>query len=122
MTGTGKSSVMPDLAELFNPSSTASDKISPPEGRSRSMNSLATPDFWQAYARLPAEIKALAKRAYRIWSRNPRHPSLCFKKVGELWAIRIGLAHRAVAIQQDNTFYWFWIGSHDEYERLVRLR
>jgi hypothetical protein len=86
------------------------------------MKSLATPDFWEAFARLPAEVKALAKRAYRIWSHDPRHPSLCFKKVGETWAIRIGRAHRALAVQQNDAFYWFWIGPHDEYERLLKPR
>ena len=27
--------------------------------------------------------------------------------------------YRAVAILQEDTFFWFWIGTHDEYERLV---
>jgi len=50
---------------------------------------------------------------------NPRHPSLRFKKVGEVWSVRVGSGYRAAAILQDDTFFWFWIGTHDEYERLV---
>ena len=84
------------------------------------MKSSTTPDFWKSYADLTPEIKALAKRAYRIWAANPRHPSLCFKRVGALWAIRVGNAHRALAVQQGDTFYWFWVGAHDEYERLLQ--
>ncbi len=83
------------------------------------MKSLTTPDFWGSYAQLRPEIKTLAKRAYRIWINNPRHPSLCFKKVRDFWSIRIGKGYRALAIRQEDTFYWFWIGKHDEYERLL---
>jgi hypothetical protein len=84
------------------------------------MKSSTTPDFWKSYANLRSEIKELARRAYRIWTANPRHPSLCFKRVGAFWAVRIGGGHRALAIQQDDTFYWFWIGNHDEYEQWLR--
>ena len=33
--------------------------------------------------------------------------------------MRIGAEFRALALLRDNTFYWFWIGAHDEYERLI---
>ena len=26
--------------------------------------------------------------------------------------------YRVLAIREGNTFYWFWIGPHDEYERI----
>jgi len=44
---------------------------------------------------------------------------LRFKKCGELWAVRISSRYRALALLQDDTFFWFWIGTHDEYERLL---
>ncbi len=56
---------------------------------------------------------------YRLWRRNPRHPSLRFKKTGEVWSIRIGGGYRALALLQEDTFYWFWIGDHDAYARLI---
>ena len=83
------------------------------------MKSSTTPDFWQSYTALPSEIKARAQLAYRLWQRNPRHPSLRFKKTGEVWSIRIGGGYRALALLQEDTFYWFWIGDHDSYGRLV---
>jgi hypothetical protein len=46
------------------------------------MKSLTTPDFWQAYAQLPEEIKEQARKAYQLWQENQSHPSLHFKKVG----------------------------------------
>jgi len=83
------------------------------------MKSSTTPDFWASYQELPPEAKARARTAYRLWRANPRHPSLRFKKVGELWSVRIGAGYRAVATLQAGTLYWFWIGTHDEYERLL---
>jgi hypothetical protein len=46
------------------------------------MKSLTTPRFWQAYGDLPPEIKLAARKQYRLWKDNPRHPSLQFKKAG----------------------------------------
>jgi hypothetical protein len=83
------------------------------------INSSTTPDFWKSYAELPPEIKERAKNVYRLWRSNPRHPSLRFKKTGMMWSIRIGSGYRALAILEADTFYWFWIGVHDDYERLI---
>jgi hypothetical protein len=83
------------------------------------MKSLTTPDFWTSYSALPPEIKARAKLMYRLWRRNPRHPSLRFKKIGDVWSIRIGGGYRALALLEENVFYWFWIGAHDSYLRLI---
>ncbi len=83
------------------------------------MKSLTTPDFRERFHQLRPELKRRAQLAYRLWLANPRHPSLCFKKVGELWSVRIGKGHRALAVLQGDTYYWFWIGSHDDYDRLL---
>ncbi|MEW6620017.1 MAG: hypothetical protein AB1422_11895 [bacterium] len=83
------------------------------------MKSLTTPDFWNLYFSLPPEIKSLARRMYQLWKRNPRHPSLHFKKVGQVWSIRVGEGFRALAMRESDTFFWFWIGNHDEYKRLI---
>jgi hypothetical protein len=83
------------------------------------MKSSTTPDFWASYRDLPPEIKSRARIAYRLWQSNPRHPSLRFKKVGRLWSVRVGGGYRALSLLEGDTFYWFWIGTHDEYERLL---
>jgi hypothetical protein len=85
------------------------------------MKSSTTPDFWATYAALPSAVKTRAKVVYRLWQNNSRHPSLQFKKTGNVWSIRIGEGYRALALLEENTFYWFWIGTHDEYERLLEL-
>jgi len=43
--------------------------------------------------------------------------------VGKVWSIRIGNTnYRALADVQADTVYWFWIGPHDEYERIISGR
>lgn len=84
------------------------------------MKSSTVPKFWRAYADLPPEIKPAARKQYLLWKTNPRHPSLQFKKVGPFWSARITEDFRALALEQNDTYYWFWIGSHREYERLLR--
>ena len=83
------------------------------------MKSSTTPDFWRAYAQLSSEMQGKARKAYRLWRHNPRHPSLRFKKVGTLWSIRIDQDHRALAVMDAEVLYWFWIGDHGEYSRLI---
>jgi hypothetical protein len=64
----------------------------------------------------------LADKNFNLLKKSPRHPSLEFKKVGKLWSVRIGLAHRALASKDDEGFIWIWIGMHDEYERIIEGR
>jgi len=42
------------------------------------------------------------------------HPSLHFKKVGPYRSVRVGIAYRALGIEDRDTIVWFWIGNHDE--------
>ena len=44
---------------------------------------------------------------------------LRFKKVGRLWSVRISRGYRALGLFKDDTIHWFWIGPHDEYERIL---
>jgi hypothetical protein len=34
-------------------------------------------------------------------------------------SVRVGLRYRALAVQMDDGYLWFWIGSHANYDRLV---
>ena len=84
------------------------------------MKSLATAEFWKAYAKLSSEMQEQARKAYKLWQENPTHPSLHFKKVGKnLWSVRISGNYRSLALKKGNDYYWIWIGDHDEYESLL---
>ena len=86
------------------------------------MKSSTTSDFRASFDALPPDVKARARRAFILWRANPRHPSFCFKKVGGVWVVRVGHGFRALALRQNGTFYWFWIGPHDDYERMIAER
>jgi hypothetical protein len=55
---------------------------------------------------------------------DPFHPSLHFKSIHQtrpIWSVRIGLNYRAVGIKPDaNEIVWFWIGSHTDYDKLIK--
>ena len=79
----------------------------------------AHPDFWFAYRGLDPEVRDLADRCFALLKADPRHRSLRLKKVGDYWSARVGLHHRALAVEVDEGLMWTWIGTHDEYERLI---
>jgi len=82
----------------------------------------ASSSFWKAFERLPSDVKDKAKEAHRLWTQDPQHPSLQFKKVHgrlNIYSVRLGLGWRAVCVKEDDVFIWFWIGSHSEYEKVL---
>jgi len=84
------------------------------------MKSATLPSFWEHYGKLAPDIRAKAKKAYCLWSQDSFHPSLRFKCINRpenIWSVRVTLGYRAIGILDDDTVTWFWIGSHDEYER-----
>jgi hypothetical protein len=83
------------------------------------MRHLASRAFWEAYEKLPAQVRELADKNYALLKQDP-HPSLHFKKVGRFWSVRVGLRYRALAVESDDDLMWFWIGSHAGYDALVR--
>ncbi|MBU6399123.1 MAG: hypothetical protein KGS61_02295 [Verrucomicrobia bacterium] len=85
------------------------------------MRSETTPAFWRRYRSLPLDVRRLARKNYRLWRENPHHPSLRFKQVKPgIWSARIGLPWRALAVTDGDTFIWFWIGHHREYDRFLK--
>ena len=84
------------------------------------MNHFATPGFWYCYRHLPVAIRELADKNFALLRDDHRHPSLRFKKVGSYWSVRVGLRYRALARERTEGFVWFWIGNHDDYEKLIQ--
>ena len=84
------------------------------------MNHFATPEFWAHYRQLPAEVRDLADKNFRILQQNAQHPSLRLKKVGIYWTARVGLHYRALAKEREEGLVWFWIGHHSVYEQLLK--
>jgi hypothetical protein len=83
------------------------------------MRSSITKSFRADYARLPRSIRTLARKNYRLWLQEPRHPSLHFKQIGNYWSVRVGLGYRALGREKNGILYWFWIGHHKLYDRMI---
>ena len=87
------------------------------------MNSVITAGFRERLGRLPHSVRDQASRAYALWRGDAHHPSLQFKKIHDrepVYSVRVALAYRAVGVLKDNEITWFWIGSHADYDRLLK--
>ena len=65
------------------------------------MQSQTTEEFRALLAAAPPAIQAKAQSIYRLWSENPSHPSLRFKKVHDklpIYSVRIDLNWRALGV------------------------
>ncbi len=87
------------------------------------MNSRTTRQFRDLFAALPLAVQRQAKDAYRLFQQNSRHPGLHFKQVHlvpPIYSVRVGIGFRAVGAAAEDAIVWFWIGSHAEYDQLLK--
>lgn len=87
------------------------------------MISRTTDRFWKCYRELPEQIRKEAKKAYSKFKKNPYHPSLHFKRVHStrpIFSLRVTKDYRAVGIHHESQIIWFWIGSHGDYNNLLK--
>lgn len=87
------------------------------------MKSSGTRRFWDRYASLPDHVKRQARFAYRLFRDNPQHPGLRFKRIHARQAvcsIRIGLGYRAIGSVSGDEVVWFWIGTHADFDQMVK--
>jgi len=82
------------------------------------MRHFASPSFWEAY--LPENVRAVADKNFQLLKANPQHPSLQFKRVGRFRSARAGLRYRALAVDVEGGLLWFWIGSHADYDAMLK--
>jgi mRNA-degrading endonuclease RelE of RelBE toxin-antitoxin system len=87
------------------------------------MHSKLTARFRASFKKLPNETRTLAVQSYKEWASNPKHPSLHFKPVHpkrlNIWSVRVGADYRALALVENDTAKWFWIGTHKEYDSIL---
>ena len=90
------------------------------------MKSQVTPEFRKLLRALPKDVRRQARVAYRQFKQDPYHPSLQFKPINQRktrYSVRIGLHYRALGIRVDEQIIvWDWIGSHADYDNLLKKR
>ena len=85
------------------------------------MKHQASPRFWSCYQALPTDVQDQADRAYEQLKADPRHPSMHLKRIGRFWSVRVGLRHRALAVEAStDALLWVWIGTHAQYDKLLK--
>ena len=87
------------------------------------MTSSVTRAFRRHLSRLSLQAQRQATQAYRLWRSDLYHPSLQFKQVSPrqpIFAVRIGMGHRALGLREGEHIFWFWIGSHADYDQLLK--
>jgi hypothetical protein len=80
-----------------------------------------TTQFRKLYNRLPLHVQYEAQDTYKLFLANPYHPSLHFKQIDSedpVYSVRIGRKYRAVGWYSNGTILWYWIGTHEEYNKL----
>ncbi|MCC5634750.1 hypothetical protein LC593_02585 [Nostoc sp. CHAB 5844] len=87
------------------------------------MKSSVTKTFRKQLDQLPASIQEQAAKAYDLWRSDPYHNSLQFKRVSQrqpIYSARVGINYRVLGLLEEGHIYWFWIGTHDEYDELLQ--
>ena len=80
--------------------------------------------FFDTYRHLPPGIRAKARESYRLFAADPA--SVKFKAIkrladgNQLCSARVTRDYRVLGVLVNDNVIWFWIGSHDNYERPIR--
>lgn len=86
------------------------------------MKSTTTEAFWERFNKLPRTIQEQANEAYSRFRIDPYHPSLHFKCVNSkesIYSARVGSRYRVLGVKEGDTICWFWIGSHEDYNKII---
>jgi mRNA-degrading endonuclease RelE of RelBE toxin-antitoxin system len=81
-----------------------------------------TKQFRKQLGDLPEEVQRQARKAFKLYETDPNHPSLNFERLnvrGEYYSARVSQQYRVLAKRKPDHMLWFWIGTHDEYEKLL---
>jgi hypothetical protein len=79
------------------------------------------PRFRRDFARLPRDIQARARDAYRRFQADATHPGLQFKRLNTslpLWSVRVTESYRAVGVRRADEIVRFFVGTHAQYDQM----
>lgn len=79
------------------------------------------PRFFESFAKLPSHIKEFSRENFRRMVANPQQVSLKpLPHAGsgeDVWSAQVGNRYRALGVRVHGQFVWYWIGTHEEYNR-----
>jgi hypothetical protein len=68
-------------------------------------------------------VQEQARRAHQQFLADPSQRGLHFKLVHAsrpIYSARVGLSYRVLGTRDGDTVVWFWIGTHAEYDRILK--
>lgn len=75
--------------------------------------------FWKCYRKLPKHIRKEARKAKEsILSKSSLQKGTFYPS--NFFFAYISKDYPAVGIQQNNQIIWFWLGSHNDYDNLLK--
>lgn len=88
------------------------------------MKSRRTRRFRALYDALPERVQRDADAAHAQFATDPNHPGLNFERIqgvnAPLFSARVSGQYRVLGRGEGaDTVVWFWIGTHQEYDKLL---
>ena len=87
------------------------------------MDSHLNKSFRKLLDDLPADVQKQARDSFALWKQDHWHPSLRFRQVHPnepFFSARVSRGWRALGYVENGAITWFWIGSHSEYDNLLK--
>ena len=98
--------------------------------RATRIRSSTTKSFRTQLQSLPPHIQKKAHDAFHLFKRNPKDPRLRLHRVYNarladernttVYAAEVSLRHRALAFRMENHYVWYFIGTHETYNSLLK--
>lgn len=91
------------------------------------IKSYRTQSFKKLLDKLPSNIQEDAQKAFEAWKEN--HSNIGFKPLAitsnVVWSGQVNTRYRALAKKDTDengtsTYHWFWIGSHEDYNNILK--
>jgi hypothetical protein len=84
------------------------------------MKSLTSPEFWRAYRRSHLKYAPWPAKRTGFGERIPTMARFVSRNAEAFGVFCFGSTYRALAVAVPDGYLWFWIGTHDEYERILK--
>lgn len=84
------------------------------------MENRRTKSYWKCLDKLGVNIDALLERTYDTWLNEPQSNGLEFTFLHDdplVARVRVGDHYRAIMVIDGETAVWFWIGTHEDYNK-----
>ena len=77
--------------------------------------------FWKCFNELPADIQRQARERFQLWCQDSFNAALHFKPLfADVWSVRVNQSYRALGRRRGDLIVWFWIGTHADYDQLLK--